>query len=329
MATLLRLVVVACSISWSLGASLATAGEAPRSRTLSLTYAAEVSGVEPGKSVRVWLPVPPTNADQRVDLLSKDVPGESRLGEDASHQTTVLYFEAPARADGTLAASIAYRVTRFETGEDRAAADQAADNQFLRPDRLVPVGGKPSELLAGRNLPHEPVELGRVLYDVVADHMQYRKDKPGWGRGDAVWACQSGYGNCTDFHSLFISLARTQRLPARFEMGVAIPETHGRGEVSGYHCWAKFKAAAHGWVPVDISEASQNPSKREYLFGHLDENRVMFSTGRDLVLTPRQQGPPLNFFIDPYVEVGGRPYPAEKVKRHITYQDQPPAAEKP
>jgi hypothetical protein len=39
-------------------------------------------------------------------------------------------------------------------------------------------------------------------------------------------------------------------------------------------------------------------------------------------LVPRQDGPALNFFIYPYVEVGGRMYPAEKVTRTFAYQDQ-------
>jgi hypothetical protein len=61
----------------------------------------------------------------------------------------------------------------------------------------------------------------------------------------------------------------------------------------------------------------------EYYFGNLTENRVAFSVGRDLTLVPKQDGPPLNFFIYPYVEVDGQPYPAEKVQRKFSYEDAP------
>jgi hypothetical protein len=53
----------------------------------------------------------------------------------------------------------------------------------------------------------------------------------------------------------------------------------------------------------------------------LTENRVTFSTGRDLVLEPPQSGPPLNFFIAPYVEVGGKPYASEKVILAVQFED--------
>jgi len=74
-------------------------------------------------------------------------------------------------------------------------------------------------------------------------------------------------------------------------------------------------------VPVDISEANKNPKMKEYYFGHLTEDRITFTTGRDITLVPKQDGEPLNFFVYPYVEVDGKPYAAEKVKRKFGYED--------
>ena len=62
-------------------------------------------------------------------------------------------------------------------------------------------------------------ERARAIYDWVVDNVEYKKVGTGWGNGDTFWACNERYGNCTDFHSLFISLARTEGIPARFEMG--------------------------------------------------------------------------------------------------------------
>jgi len=148
-------------------------------------------------------------------------------------------------------------------------------------------------------------------------------DHPDWHyptRGDADWACDSGHGNCTDFHSLFISLARSEKIPAKFEIGFPLPEKHGSGDIPGYHCWAKFRADGK-WIPVDISEANKNPKMKDYYFGHLTPDRVGFSTGRDLELVPKQDGPPLNYFVYPYVEVDGQPYPAEKIEKKFSYRD--------
>ena len=178
------------------------------------------------------------------------------------------------------------------------------------------------ELLAGRELPAEQLTLARLLYDRVDEHVKYDKSKPGYGRGDVLWVCDSRFGNCTDFHSLFISLARAKGIPARFEIGFSVPEKRGEGPITGYHCWAFFWLDKQGWVPVDISEADKNPAMKEYYFGNLTENRVTFSQGRDLTLVPKQAGEPLNFFIYPYVEVDGKAWPAEKVKLEVSYKDE-------
>ncbi|MGA3089576.1 MAG: hypothetical protein ABSD75_13250 [Terriglobales bacterium] len=62
-------------------------------------------------------------------------------------------------------------------------------------------------------------------------------------------------------------------------------------------------------MPVDISEAWKHPEKHDYFFGAHDANRVQFTQSRDLTLTPAQEGPPLNHFVYPYVEIGGQEHP--------------------
>jgi hypothetical protein len=104
-------------------------------------------------------------------------------------------------------------------------------------------------------------------------------------------------------------------------MGFSIGEDHGRGTINGYHCWAQFSPDGRQWLPVDISEANKNPRMRDFYFGNLTENRVLFSVGRDLTLVPPQNGPPLNFFIYPHVEVDGKTHPPENVQVSFTYED--------
>jgi transglutaminase-like putative cysteine protease len=312
------------ALSWAALALLASGVRAapdtpPRSRTFLFTYQAAVTGLPPGETGRVWLPVPPSNEDQDVHLVQEELPAEGRYAREPEYGNRILYVEAKANDEGKIPLSLTYRVRRQEVGEEDGSAKGLA--RFLQPDALVPVGGKPQTLLEGKELPRDQYEAGKFLYDLVDRHMRYSKEGTGWGRGDASWACDSKYGNCSDFHSLFISLARSQKIPAKFEIGFPLPQKHGKGDVPGYHCWAKFKPEGHGWVPVDISEANKNPQRKEYYFGHLSPDRAAFSTGRDLTLVPKQGGPPLNFFLYAYVEIQGKPWPRDKVEHHFHYDD--------
>ena len=59
---------------------------------------------------------------------------------------------------------------------------------------------------------------------------------------------------------------------------------------------------------------------KEFYFGGLTADRVAFSVGRDLVLSPKQNGPPLNFFVYPYAEVNGKPLERDNVKLEFSYR---------
>ena len=294
-----------------------------KKREFEFTYGATVKGLQAGQTARIWLPVPPSNEDQEIKALGQQLPAKAKSARETKYGNEIMYLEAEANADGKIPLAVTYRVSRREVKADFNAnvPDKEGVDLFLKPDAKVPVGGKPLTLLEGKKLPPEQLELARLLYDVVNDHMRYSKEGTGWGRGDAVWACDSKYGNCSDFHSLFISLSRSQKLPAKFEIGFPLPEKRGKGEIAGYHCWAKFKPEGKGWVPVDISEANKNPRMKDYYFGNLTENRVTFSVGRDLILVPKQDGAALNFFVYPYVEVGGKAWADDKIERRFTYED--------
>ena len=174
----------------------------------------------------------------------------------------------------------------------------------------MPLAGTITELSAEQTRGiQDPMAKARAIYDYVIATMRYDKSGTGWGNGDAIWACTAKRGNCTDFHSLFIGMMRAAGIPARFEIGFPLPPDKHSAEIAGYHCWADFFEPKNGWIPVDISEAWKHQEKRDYFFGAHDVNRVQFTLGRDLRLSPAQDGAPLNYFVYPYVEVAGKEYP--------------------
>ena len=236
---------------------------------------------------------------------------ESRFGNQA-------YFAEVSKAkSGDLHFEVVYDVVRREhltLGLMRPRLQNASlnkkDNQlYLSADKLVPITGLPAELAAQVSTGKDSqLAKARAIYDYVFANMSYDKSGTGWGHGDVLYACNAKKGNCTDFHSLFIAMARSQGIPARFEIGFPLPANKKSGEIPGYHCWAEFFIPQNGWIPVDISEAWKHPEKKDYFFGAHDADRVQFSIGRDLKLNPAQQGDPLNYFVYPYVEMDGKEY---------------------
>jgi transglutaminase-like putative cysteine protease len=315
----------------SLHVAARTAGEfPPPSRVFQFIYQVTLKDIPAAaQRVRVWIPCAATDLNQTVVLKKVNGPVHLQVTRQASFGNHILYGEILHPQPGAAEFTVEYQVTRKEYSKGdyesllKASHGSAAApknlRQFLAPDRLVPIDGKMKEL-ADENTRGKQgtVEKAHALYDYVFQTVRYDKSGTGWGRGDSLWVCDAKHGNCTDFHSLFISLARAEGIPARFEIGFPVPS--GReGTIPGYHCWAEFYVSGEGWVPVDISEAWKDPQKHDYFFGTLDANRVQFSVGRDLTLQPKQDGGPLNYFIYPYVEVDGKPF--EGIEKKFSYRE--------
>ena len=301
-------------------------------RSFQFHYRFEVSDLVPGKHARIWLPVPPSNDDQQVTALLHDLPSNPTFHTDTKYDNRILYLETLVPADGKLSVDVPYHVTRREVraldseGRQDAAADeidQLKKELFLQPNAKVPVDGKPLDLLRDIDLRDDAFQLANQLYEIVDRHVAYNKDGSGWGQGDVLWVCDSGRGNCTDFHSLFISLARSQGIPARFEIGFPIPTDAKQGSVGGYHCWAWFFVRNRGWIPVDISEADKQPEMKDYYFGSLTPDRVTFSVGRDIELHPESSQGSLNFFVYPHVEVDTESVSRTQITLQFSYADVP------
>ncbi len=310
---LLLLVASGCGGSSSATSSGTPApGETTSGKTESFTfhYDGTINGLSPGKTARVWLPVAQSSHDQEVEVLPDgvQVPGDYAMHNEKRFGNKLIYFEAAANDQGEIPVRVAYRVRRKELAAETGEMVKESELEgFLQPSSLVPVGDDLLSRVVGSKRPEgETKQVAGELYDAVYKWMDYGKpEDKAWGRGDATYACDARVGNCTDFHSLFISMCRTLKMPAKFEIGFMLPPEGKEGTVGGYHCWAKF-ADSGRWVAVDISEADKDASLKDYYFGSLTANRVTFTTGRDLKLVPAPAKESVNFLVYPYVEVDGQ-----------------------
>jgi len=272
-----------------------------------LEYDVYLFNIPKNSEIEVWVPLPFDNEEQKI--LKEEIrtsSGEVKVTKEPKYGNRILYLRD--KDENEVRMRLKYEIRR---NESKGFLSREKNIEiFLGPSSLIPVNDSTLGIArkAVKDYKNETnLKIAKELYYFVLGYMNYDKSGKGWGRGDFWYACNSRKGNCTDFHSFFIGLARSLKVPAFFEIGFPIPRKEEKGEIRGYHCWAYFYYEGK-WIPVDISEADKHPELKNYYFGTLDPYRVGFTRGRDIILEPPQKGKPLNYFIFPYAEVNGKKF---------------------
>ncbi len=308
-----------------------------KSRLFEFTYQVDIDSTD-GKKIEVWIPIPLTNEVQNISDLVINTNGLNYTIEtEKKHNNKYLYINDKRGTTNSTTINIKFNVLRQE--HQNVAYNNVSPQNYLESYQTVPVGGVFDEIINKNNLTRQnirgiydfvlegmhygkPKSVNNQYYkepwlspdgkygsknvnrDEVVDFYLKAKENKGnytFGNGNSIYACDIGVGNCTDYHSYFISLERTLGVPSRFHMGFPIPKENS-GKVGGYHCWADYYVQGKGWYPVDISEADKAPIKKDYYFGTVDENRVEMMVGRDFELKGYEKEL-ANLFIYPIMEI--------------------------
>lgn len=303
-----------------------------------------ITPAEGAKKVRAWLTMPQADPNQTVTSFKIDAPFPTRIEKD-SEGNTFVYLEV-ANPPKEIKVVETFSLTRREerSGVDAAKtrpiteAERKKYAKYLGANENVVINDD-IRALAAQIVGDEknPVREARKLYDWTLNNVDYWVKYPekfkASGIGSTSYCLKERTGNCTDFHSLWASLARASGIPTQIVYGSFFKkELDGKDADQSYHCWPEFYVPSFGWVPHDVAIADiymgdfpttpandekvrlttgtgytgADLAKVNYYFGNIDERRVTWSRGRDLTLSPKQDGGPVNAIAKAYVEVDGQ-----------------------
>lgn len=308
-----------------------------------ITVDVDLSIQAQGQTARLWIPYPVSDQDQLIsDIQTSGDYSAIGVYTDRTYGTPILYAEWPKDATSRRL-KFSFKVERQEIRNHDIPAQEPAWNpgdyaEYLKSTSLGPTDGEVKKLsdsiIKGKKT---VLEKAKAIYDWTCENMYRDPNTVGCGKGDVCQLLQKPGGKCTDISSVFIALARAAGVPAREIFSVRLGKKSQEDVTTWQHCWAEFFLPGYGWVtvdPADVRKAmlvenldlkdAKTKVYRDYFWGGIDPYRVVIAHGRDVVLNPPQEGPPLNTFGYPYAEVGGLPInfydPASFVYR-ITYHE--------
>lgn len=310
-------------------------------------FSAVVTPPNKTKTLKVWLPLPPSDAAQEAtdgELDSFPQRVEPQIGQEPLFGNRFAYFEF-ANPQGAQVVRHKFRVKTWELrwsvdpsrvqnvrdwpdsfspylrGETQAVVVDARFRKIL--DEIVPRRRSGSEDLA-------------VVMDWVQEHFAYDHGAASL-QANAEHALERRRGHCSDYHGFCASLGRALGFPTRITYGIGpFPKQ------SPSHCKLEAFLPPYGWVSFDVSETQRlcaairqektlAPDERERLLhaaalrlrrGFRDNTWFLQTRGSDYDLAPpasRRVAVVRTIFAEADGEPLPEPDPSDDSKREFSW----------
>jgi transglutaminase-like putative cysteine protease len=316
---LVAISVATCAIALSARGATDPAAPIPANRGWSefaLSYVVRVAPAPGAHNVRVSIPLPSSDDYQTISELQIEAPAKVRTLKDKDGDEVAFLTVDSSRRQAPFEVRVMFNVIRYEHRIDMATAIDPPGAfpkdvaPFLQPDKSDSLEGDFAGISREQTLgAASPLDKARIIYEYVVSTMGKNLDATGECQAASPGAAKSLPHTCTDFDSMFVAMARAAGIPARIQEGFSLPQGQTEGIISRGHGWAEFYANGVGWIPVDLSQASQESDHRDDFFGAIDARRVMITMGHgsSSVTGAKQQSS--ESAVYPQVQVDGKNSP--------------------
>ncbi|MFT4310064.1 MAG: transglutaminase-like domain-containing protein [Candidatus Woesearchaeota archaeon] len=146
-------------------------------------------------------------------------------------------------------------------------------NLYTQPSDLIDITPdiirKANELIVGID---DAFEVVHTLATWVEQNVEYSLDTiAAQATMPASWVLEQRTGVCDELTVLFIAMARSVGIPARYVSGIAYTTSDLFEQPWGNHAWAQVYLPQSGWIPVDVTYKQ---------IGYVDATHIILAQAR-------------------------------------------------
>jgi len=267
----------------------------------TMTVTADGDAAPPGATISAWLPIPRRYPFQNgFTLASSSSPILDTEPETSPIRS--VYLTQPVAANQSTQFQITYDYTNsgvwFALDPAKVQPADLSDPELKEFTLEAPhvvftekIKRLASEVAGGTT---NPMLKAKALYDWIGANIQYSYAREYSTLTNLSDYCLTHrYGDCGQEAMLFITLCRSQGIPARWQTGWNI--FPGAKDI---HDWTEIYLAPYGWLPVDpwagifatqYSDSltpAERVELRDFYFGGLDYYRMAANSDHSQALTP-------------------------------------------
>lgn len=265
----------------------------PEVLTLNYTLTVKADAVPDGETIRCWLPYPREDRDRQsgVKVLSMSEP-QYIIADKPTLQRTLYAEKKAVKGQPTV-----FRMSvQYTSANDyrhvgttppmpglTLSPDSVKEFTSERPPHIVFTDAirTLSKQIVGAE--QDPLKKAKLIFTWISTHIPWASAREYSTIPNISSYClANGHGDCGIQSLLFITLARLNGIPAKWESGWMLHPV----EVN-LHDWSEMFLDGYGWVPVDQSFGLQHSTDERvayYYLGGIDAYRLIANDdfGRDL-----------------------------------------------
>ncbi len=246
--------------------------------TYDVEFVAAVTAPYHTKKLRVWLPLPQSDAGQEVregEITTFPTKAAPQVGTEPAFGNKFAFFEFD-HPEGAQVVRHAFKVKVWELRWDIDPANVARVKNwpttfepYLKSDRAVAVDGRVKSLAREIAPPSDnPAEELASVMDWLNGHMKYDHSRASL-KASSAHALSGLTGHCSDYHGLCAAFGRALGFPTRVTYGLnAFPKN------SPSHCKLEAYLPPYGWVSFDVSETQKLLGEIRSAKGLKDEQKA-------------------------------------------------------
>lgn len=266
-------------------------------KKFNIEYKANFNSLN-NNEIRAWIAQPLSFSCQKIESFSISPKSKNYYKDPQGNK--ILYFQFKNTKDIEIKMNIKATLWKDRINlkeENNLLIDNKVLNRYIKSEEFLKQTPRIKKLTSEIIKNNDSV-LDKVIsiFNFIVQSFEYCY--PIKKRGAENLNLNNLKGDCGEYSSLFVTMCRILKIPARNNTGFIISPTHKK---IVEHGWASLYLKSYGWLDFDTQYASTEKNKIKKYFGQRNEYRIIFTNGFNILLKPSI---PKDFKLDFWNNIG-------------------------
>jgi hypothetical protein len=254
------------------------------SRKFNIFYQADFSFQNTDNKLQVWLAKPNDDQTQKIVSFSTFPKPQKTYTDGQGNQ--IYYFKFDNQKKSSLKMEIQAVLSKRKINLMKKQAilktQKAIDSKrYFKNEKFLEQTAEVKKIIKKEIAKNSTsIEKLNDIFNFVSQNFRYRY--PVKNRGVKNLNLEKLAGDCAEYSSLFVTMCRISKIPARNNTGFVI---FPKEKTIVEHAWASAYLKPHGWLDFDTQYASIE-NEPDAFFGQRSDYRINFTNGFNIPLKP-------------------------------------------